>query len=715
MPIDFRFLQPAAVILAFTLSAAAQTTPARSHARKSAAKALPAVRLVPLSEEEKAAQVLSRFTFGPRPGEIADVTRTGWEVWFDRQLDPASIPDAALDKRLAQYPSLAMSPQQIAVNFPDGQTIRKVAEGKLGLPADSMLAGAYEVMLLRYQRRRAEEKADAAVANQPAAPPMIALTAPLTAAATWTPEPAPISSMAPAVVSTPTPPADQQKKAQKQQDQAQAAMLADQVLGYPKSLRMQAIMKLPVEQRLILAGNLIEPQKSLLQNDFSPREKELFALMGTGYGGNRVAGDELVQAKLLRAVLSERQLQEVMTDFWFNHFNVDLSKSGDEINYVGGYERDAIRAHALGRFRDLLLATAQHPAMLVYLDNWLSIGPDSPAAGRPRPNAKNQAQKGLNENYGREVMELHTVSVNGGYSQADVTNLAKILTGWTVDQPQMGGGFVFQPNRHEPGAIQWFGRKIADNGYEEGVAALTWLAAQPQTAHFISYKLAQRFVNDEPPPDLVDRMAATYMETDGTISEVLKTMVHAPEFFSRANYRNKVKMPLEFVASAFRATSTDPTNPGALVGVMKTMGEPLYRCQPPTGYAATADHWMNSAALVDRLNFSLQLSQSKVGGIKFDGPRLLAAGLLARPEENAAPSAQAVALHSAQAAPSGQDEALRLMEQQLIAGKVSDRTNGVIRQQLTAAAPAQQQGTDPAQTLNSIAAMVLGSPEFQMH
>ena len=717
MPIDLRFFRPAAAALALvaTVYGAAQTaSPApksRSRTHSAPKAAQPERPLAPLTEEEKATQILSRFTFGPRPGEIADVTRSGWEAWFDRQLDPASIPDAVLDKRLAQYPSLGMSPRQIAVNFPDGQTIRKVSEGKLGMPDDPMLASAYQVMLLRYERKQAEDKAAAAAANPapslPAGP------------ASAIPAVAPGSAAAASAAQAP----DQQKAAgnqqdpdqSKAQDKALAAMLADQVLGYPKNLRMQAIMKLPVEQRIILTGSIADPQKMLLLNDFNPREKELFALMGSGYGGNGVAGNELVQAKLLRAVLSERQLEEVMTDFWFNHFNVDFSKTGDEINYVGSYERDAIRPHALGKFRDLLLATAQHPAMLVYLDNWLSIGPDSIAAGRPRPNAKNQAQKGLNENYGREVMELHTVSVSGGYSQADVTNLAKILTGWTVDQPQMGGDFVFQPNRHEPGTKQWFGQKISDNGYQEGVHALTWLAAQPQTAHFISYKLAQRFVNDEPPAPLVDRMAATYMSSDGDIKEVLRTMVHSPEFFSRANYRSKVKMPLEFVASAFRATSTDPTNPQALVGVMKTMGEPLYRCQPPTGYAATADHWMNSAALVDRLNFSLQLTGSKLGGIRFDGPRLLAAGLLSRPAAPPVVSAQSVALHAAPAAGSGEDEALYLMEQQLIAGKVSERTNSVIRQQLAAAQPAAREGSDPAQTLNSMAAMILGSPEFQMH
>ncbi len=433
--------------------------------------------------------------------------------------------------------------------------------------------------------------------------------------------------------------------------------------------------------------------------------------MAGGPDGMHVIDSELEQAKVLRAVLSERQLQEVMTDFWYNHFNVDIRKEAAQW-YTPTYERDAIRAHALGKFRDLLLATAQHPAMLFYLDNWSSIGPDSVAAGRPHGK---QAQRGLNENYGREVMELHTVGVNGGYSQADVTNLAKILTGWTIDQPQQGGGFVFDLRKHEPGSKQWFGQKVSENGYVEGQRALEWLAAQPQTAHFISYKLAQRFVCDDPPEELVDRMAKTYMATDGDIKEILRTMVHSPEFNSEKYYRVKVKTPLEFVASVFRATDTNPANPGALVGVIGRMGEPLYQMQPPTGYSTTADHWMNSGALVDRLNFSMQFANSKVGGIKFDAPRLLAEGLLARTATPPASlhggsRARTVALTST-ALPSGQEEALGLMEQMLVDGKVSGKINDVIHRELASA----QSSNDPAQTLDTMTALILGSPEFQMH
>jgi uncharacterized protein (DUF1800 family) len=643
----------------------------------------------PLNSEERAIQMLNRFTFGATPGEIDAVEKTGPDAWFEQQLNPQSIPDPAVDRRLAEFPSLYLAPSDLLVQFPSNQMIRQTAEGKRPLPVDPVLNAAYEVLVMKYNRRQAEQKAQQA-GGTAAGPEQT----------------------------------DAQKKEQRQQWQQQAQVLADQVLAYPKDQRMQAILKMPVDQRAILTEFVGDPQKTLLLNDFNPRQKELFALMAGGPDGLHVIDGELQQAKILRAVLSERQLLEVMTDFWYNHFNVDIRKDADQW-YAPTYERDAIRAYALGKFSDLLLATAQHPAMLWYLDNWSSIGPDAQAAG------KGKNQRGLNENYGREVMELHTVGVDGGYTQADVTNLARILTGWTIDMPQQGGGFVFDPRKHEPGSIKWFGQSMQDNGYLEGRQALLWLAAQPQTAHFISYQLAQRFVADEPPAALVDRMAKTYLDTGGDIKEILRAMVHSPEFNSQKDYRNKVKTPLEFVASVLRATDTNPTNPGALTQVVARMGEPLYQMQPPTGYSTTADHWMNSGALVDRLNFSMQFANSKVGGIHFDAPRLLAQGLLAKPA--LPPSAlhstraQSIAMTAA-GLPSGQDEALNLMEEMLIASQVSAKTNAVIHRELAGAAepavasssapavPALNQAqADPTQTLDTMTALILGSPEFQMH
>jgi len=632
----------------------------------------------PLTERERATQLLNRFTFGPRPGDVDAVLKTGPQDWFEQQLNPDTIPDPVLDQRLQDYPALALTPALTVSNFPTNQILRQISEGKQTMPKDPTTLSIYQVLEAKYTRQQQEKKDEQT------------------------------NKLTPEQV-------ESQKSDQKKQDQATALTVAEQMLGIPKAQRMAAILQLPLDQRMALASNTPDPQKRMLVADFTPREREIFSAMGGGPDAAHVVDDELMQAKVVRSILSERQLQEVMTDFWFNHFNVFLYKDTDQI-YTPSYERDAIRPHALGKFRDLLLATAQHPAMLVYLDNWQSIGPDSLVAEKAR-NGQKHADRGLNENYGREVMELHTVGVNGGYTQADVTSLAKILTGWTIDHPEYGGGPQFDPNKHEPGSKVWFGQKIKEDGLKEGQAALIWLAAQPQTAHFVSYKIAQRFVADDPPPALVDRMAQTFLASDGDVKEVLRTMERSPEFWSRKYYRTKVKTPLEFVASAFRATGTNPTNPGAIVNTLKTMGEPLYQMQPPTGYPMTADRWMNSAAIVDRLNFSLALTGGKVGGIPFDAPKLLASGLLEG--EPDAPGSAMRRISASQtnsngaAAHGGREEALSLMERQIVAGAVSLKTNEVILKQVsdseTPTAP-----TDPARLLDTMAALILGSPEFQL-
>ncbi len=452
------FMLAAATVLCAAQSKKVAQKPVPAPSRHTAA----APALPPLNSEERAIQMLNRFTFGPRPGDVEAVMKMGPDAWFEQQLNPDSIPDPILDKRLADYPSLYLPPNQLLAEFPSNQMIRQTAEGKRPYPPDPVEAGAYEVLLAKYNKRKAEQEAQQGAAQ------------------------AGTNVAGQATVDMTPDMAEAQKATHRKQQQAAAAVLADEVLAFPKDERIQALMKMPVDQRATLAEFVPDPQRGLLINDFNPRQKELFNLMAGGPDGMRVIDNELQQAKVVRAVLSERQLQEVMTDFWYNHFNVDIRKEATQW-YTPTYERDAIRAHALGKFRDLLLATAQNPAMLFYLDNWSSIGPDSMAAGRP--NQKKQ-QRGLNENYGREVMELHTVGVNGGYSQADVTNLAKIMTGWTIDQPQQGGGFVFDARKHEPGSKQWFGQKVSENGYEEGQRALEWLAAQPQTAHFICLQIS---------------------------------------------------------------------------------------------------------------------------------------------------------------------------------------------------------------------------------
>ena len=311
---------------------------------------------------------------------------------------------------------------------------------------------------------------------------------------------------------------------------------------------------------------------------------------------------ELAQQKLLRGIHSERQLQEVLTDFWFNHFNVDARKGPTRL-MVAEYERDTMRPRVLGKFRDLLEATAKSPAMLFYLDNWMSVDP-----GRPLP--RNNRREGLNENYARELMELHTLGVDGGYTQADVTEVARAFTGWTIDRPRQGGGFFFSPRFHDQGRKVVLGHVIeAGGGESDGKQVLDILAKHPSTAKFIATKLVRRFVSDDPPAALVARAAERFRKTDGDLREVMRTILLSKEFLSPAAFGAKVKTPFEFVVSAVRATGADPGDARTLVPMVNQLGMPLYQCQPPTGYKDTADAWINTGALVERMNMAVRFAR----------------------------------------------------------------------------------------------------------
>ena len=326
--------------------------------------------------------------------------------------------------------------------------------------------------------------------------------------------------------------------------------------------------------------------------------------------------DELAEAKLLRAVYSERQLEEVLVDFWFNHFNV-FARKGQTGIYVGEYERDAIRRHVLGRFRDMLGATASHPAMLFYLDNWQSVAPNRGPA-RPVNGAQNdRPQRGLNENYARELLELHTLGVDGGYTQDDIVQVARALTGWTIRRPGDGGGFRFAHNSHDRASKTVLGQKIpAGGGMEDGERVLDLLARHPSTARNIALKLAQRFVSDAPHQALVERAAKTFQQSDGNLREVVRTIITSPEFFAPDVRLAKVKTPFEFVASALRATNADVRTGQAITRTLGEMGMPLYLCQPPTGYDDIADAWVSSAALVTRINFAVALTRGQFRGVE---------------------------------------------------------------------------------------------------
>ncbi len=474
---------------------------------------------------------------------------------------------------------------------------------------------------------------------------------------------------------------------------------------------------MPPAEQFALADDLRGGKGQEFLEGLEPKQKEV--LQAVNNPGGVVVG-ELQQAKLLRAIYSERQLQEVMTDFWFNHFNVFAEKGIDRI-FITSYERDVIRPHALGKFEDLLVATAKSPAMLFYLDNWLSVGPDSPQAlgipvhpygpygmrypMRPRPN-QGKRPSGLNENYGRELMELHTLSVNGGYSQRDVTEVADVFTGWTIDKPYQGGDFKYEPRMHEPGPKFVLGRKIKPKGEGEGMEVLHRLATSPQTARFISLKLAERFVSDDPPPALVDRMAKTFLKKKGDIREVLSTLFHSPEFWDDSTYRDKVKTPFEFVASAVRATGAEVDDPIALTRQLNRMGMPLYGAQPPTGYSMMAATWVSSSALLNRMNFALALTSNKIKGVKVDVQQLAGRNL------------------STGAADS--NLALSALETSLLAGDISKQTHDSITAQIDAKPqtesgqtqenkaasrkPAEQPRSSDASTM---AGLLLGSPEFQ--
>ncbi|MDQ3012432.1 MAG: DUF1800 domain-containing protein, partial [Acidobacteriota bacterium] len=410
---------------------------------------------------------------------------------------------------------------------------------------------------------------------------------------------------------------------------------------------------------------------------------------------------ELQQAKLLRAIFSEKQLQEVMVDFWFNHFNVFAGKDNARL-LLTSYERDVIRPHALGKFKDLLVATAQSPAMLYYLDNFMSQvempapPPKMDADGNPIPAPR---RPGLNENYGRELMELHTLGVDGGYTQKDVQEMARCFTGWTLTQ-QPNWGFVFRPRIHDKGEKVVLGKRIAPGGgIEDGLRVLDLLAKHPSTAKFISRKLVQRFVADEPSQSLVDRMAEVFTRTDGDIREVVRAVLTSPDFYSPKSYQSKIKSPLELAASAIRATgaSTDGAQP--LAQVVARMGEPLYQFQPPTGYSEDSSRWLSNATLLERMNFAVALVGNRINGTRVDVARLVTPDALKQ-----------------------QDRLLDQLVAALIHSDVSketrDNLNRVLSDQRTKLTPAKfddrtaQKSAE--QAVSALAALVLGAREFQV-
>ncbi|HTA25682.1 MAG TPA: DUF1800 domain-containing protein [Terriglobales bacterium] len=625
-----------------------------------------------MDQQRRAVHVLNRLTFGPRPGDVERVQAMGVDHWIDQQLHPERIDDDAVDARLTGFRTLGMNPRELMENFPSGEMIKAVADGKRALPSDPLKRAVYQAQLDRYaekQERKAENGGSI------------------------------------------SPPIDAAAKPNRASDEGHtySDQKAQQLLEMPPDQRFKAALQMSADERNAVTASLRSKREEFLEG-MKPRERETLLALNDP---RQVVDGELVQAKLLRAIYGERQLQEVMDDFWFNHFNVFIGKGVDRY-LLTSYERDVIRPHSMGKFEDLLVATAQSPAMLFYLDNWLSVGPNSDVAnGIPKRNDDNWKKRariggpvnqakgkrsGLNENYGRELMELHTLGVNGGYTQKDVTEVARVFTGWTLNQPRQGGGFTFEERMHEPGDKMVLGHRIKAKGEKEGFEVLHILAHHPATAKFVCTKLAVRFVSDDPPPSLVDRMAQTFLKKDGDIRQVLKTMFDSPEFWATDTYRAKVKTPLEFTVSAVRASGAEVSDAVPLSRQLQNMGMPAYGAQPPTGYSMKASTWVNSSALLERMNFALALTAGKLRGVQVNSATMTS-------QNQAGESGTAV------------DPSVTLadLEIDLLHGDVSTQTHDTIAARLQDPLISQRRLDDPSRAPNiaAIAGLLLGSPEFQ--
>lgn len=585
-----------------------------------------------LIPDQRIFHAINRFTFGPRPGDLEAVKAMGLDRWFQQQLHPETIDQSDLNARLAEFPAMQLAPQDLLFRFPSNGVIRQTIDKKAPEPQNAALRKVYDNEIFRYDRRQQEKQQKQLVASS--VTPSMAGQPVASAGMQTANSDGNMAMAAPPLPSNATladsdkaqdmanPTANDNFRKKKPQPQADKPpvdpSLVAEIAALPPQQRIYRLANMPEPDIDTFLKGLKPPQRLAIAAGLTPVQKEyLVALVAP----QRVATEELAQQRLTRDIYSNTQLLEVMTDFWLNHFNVFLHKNDETPSYLVSFERDVIRPHALGKFEDLLEATAHSPAMLLYLDNSSSMGPDSPSAEKAkmnaarRPDAKKAQPEGLNENYARELMELHTLGVNGGYTQADVTQVARILTGWTVEKPQRGGGFLFDPNRHEPGTKKVLGKKFKEKGETEGRDLLHMLASSPSTAHFLSRKLAIRFVGDNPPQVLVDRLAKSYMSSGGDISKVLTTLYRSPEFWAPDTFRNKVKTPLEFIASAARASNLTALSMEPLVNALRDMGMPLYGAVPPTGYNWQATTWVSTGALVNRMNFALTLAANRLNGI----------------------------------------------------------------------------------------------------
>ncbi|MGH9476366.1 MAG: DUF1800 domain-containing protein [Terriglobales bacterium] len=532
---------------------------------------------------------LNRLTWGIEPGQVKAVEKIGLNRWIDQQLHPEDIAEnLELNVRLQQLATLHETPAQIIANYPPPQALRQMARGKRPLPRDPLLREIVQREISDRQPKRTGKPVTAVPAGMLLSPPAPRLQ-------------------------------------------------AQEYRALPADARQQEALIMPAGMANRIAPWLPLGEARQLIYDQRPQLVPAF---------------DLTSGKILRAVYSTRQLQDVLTDFWFNHFNVFIRK-GDESDLIASFVRDAIRPHVLGKFRDLLVAAAETPAMMFYLDNWQSVDP-----------AVNK--RGINENYGRELMELQTLGVNGGYTQQDVIAVAHCFTGWTIRQPGRLAEFYYNDRLHDPGPKLVLRVKIpAGGGMSDGLKVLDMLARSPATAHHVSFELAQRFVADDPPPALVEGMTQTWLHSDGDLRQVMETMLQAPEFWQAASQRSKIKSPLQLVVSSVRALDAEVTNPVALSREIAAMGEPLYAKEPPTGYTNNSAQWVSTSGLIARMQFATRLAANQVPGVQVELTTL---------------------------------------------GSAAEFTQALLHQ---VPAQAEQSGLEDAKNREQLAALILGSPEFQ--
>ena len=584
-----------------------------------------------LSTEQQIVHALNRLTFGPRSGDIEEVRRMGLSKWIELQLHPDRIPEnPALEEKLKPLETLRMDLAAVVREYTPNQQTSMGMMGAITFPQ-------LNTLLSDEQRRKvmtgtAEERSEILKALDPDKRRQVLATLPPNVV-TYTPE---FKSEA-----------EEAQKMRQEEMRKEVRRRNPQLSDLLKPDQMMVARSGDREQLTALLASLDPDNRIQVASLLSPKsqaEIPEFRREGQRRRAPRlVASEDSKEAKVFRAIYSSRQLEEVLVDFWFNHFNVDATKNiaqpGNNQNLghllIGSYERDAIRPHVLGHFKDLLLATARHPAMLYYMDNWESmapgsfeVGPFAPVRGNVNgvpnqiiPVFGNRQAHGLNENYGREVMELHTLGVKGGFTQDDVIAVARCFTGWTVRSPE-DPGFVFAPFMHDFGEKTVLGHKIpAGGGEQDGLQVIDILAHHPSTAKFISRELARHFVADDPPQPLVDRMAQTFTKTDGDLRAVLETMFQSPEFFSEGAWEARIKSPLEMVVSTVRALGSEVTDAWTLVQKIAEMGEPLYSKLEPTGYLDTGETWLSTAGIIARINFPSALVSGQVPGVKPDASR----------------------------------------------------------------------------------------------